>query len=171
MSKHLCTGLFALCFSSLFAQSLPFDFESATAGMVGYDNATFTIVSNPSAMGNSSSQVAKIVKVTAGDLWAGGKITNVSSLNFSSAATSVLSMKVYTTEPAGTVIKVKLESPYTSEVDAVTTVSGMWETLEFDFGIPAPTGSADLVIMPQPFTSGGGKTFYFDDIQQVKIKC
>ena len=167
MSKHLCTGLFALCFSSLFAQSLPFDFESATAGMVGYDNATFTIVSNPSAMGNSSSQVAKIVKVTAGDLWAGGKITNVSSLNFSSAATSVLSMKVYTTEPAGTVIKVKLESPYTSEVDAVTTVSGMLETLEFDFGIPAPTGSADLVIMPQPFTSGGGKTFYFDDIQQV----
>ena len=79
--------------------------------MVGYDNATFTIVSNPSAMGNSSSQVAKIVKVTAGDLWAGGKITNVSSLNFSTAATSVLSMKVYTTEPAGTVIKVKLESP------------------------------------------------------------
>jgi hypothetical protein len=111
--------------------------------------------------------VAKIVKTTAGDLWAGGKITNVSSLNFSAASTSVLSMKVYTTEPVGTVIKVKLENPYTSEVDAVTTVSGAWHTLTFDFGIPAPSGSADLVIMPQPFTAGGGNTFYVDDIQQI----
>ena len=75
-------------------------------------------------------------------------------------------MKVYTTEPVGTVIKIKLESPYTSEVDAVTTVSGAWETLTFDFGIPAPAGSADLVIMPQPHTNGGGNTFYIDDIEQ-----
>ena len=29
------------------SQSLPFDFESATSGMVGYDGATFTIVANP----------------------------------------------------------------------------------------------------------------------------
>ena len=149
------------------AQAFPFNFESSTSGMVGYDGASFTIVSNPSSVGNSSANVAKIVKVNAADLWAGGKITSVSSLNFTSASSSVLSMKVYTTQPVGTVIKVKLESPYTSEVDAVTTVSGAWETLTFDFGIPAPTGSVDLVIMPQPFTPGGGNTFYIDDIEQV----
>ena len=126
--------------------------------MVGYDGASFTIVANPSSVGNSSANVAKIVKVNAADLWARGKITSVSSLNFTSASSSVLSMKVYTTQPVGTVIKVKLESPYTSEVDAVTTVSGAWETLTFDFGIPAPSGSVDLVIMPQPFTPGGGNT-------------
>lgn len=148
------------------SQSLPFDFESATSGMTGYDGATFTIVDNPDTSGNSSSKVAKIVKVNVNDLWAGGKITSVSSLDFSTSASSVLSMKVYTTEPVGTVIKIKLESPYTSEVDAVTTVSGAWETLTFDFGIPAPAGSADLVIMPQPHTNGGGNTFYFDDIEQ-----
>ena len=151
----------------LSAQALPFDFESSTSGMVGYDGASFTIVANPSSIGNSSANVAKIVKVNAADLWAGGKITSVSSLNFTSASSSVLSMKVYTTQPVGTVIKVKLESPYTSEVDAVTTVSGAWETLTFDFGIPAPSGSVDLVIMPQPFTPGGGNTFYIDDIEQV----
>ena len=151
----------------LSAQALPFDFESSTSGMVGYDGASFTIVANPSSVGNSSANVAKIVKVNAADLWAGGKITSVSSLNFTSASSSVLSMKVYTTQPVGTVIKVKLESPYTSEVDAVTTVSGAWETLTFDFGIPAPSGSVDLVIMPQPFTPGGGNTFYIDDIEQV----
>ena len=165
--KHFLTALFIAGSTAGWSQSLPFDFESATSGMVGYDNATFTIVNNPNTSGNSSSKVAKIVKTTAGDLWAGGKITNVSSLNFSAASTSVLSMKVYTTEPVGTVIKVKLESPYTSEVDAVTTVSGAWHTLTFDFGIPAPSGSADLVIMPQPFTTGGGNTFYVDDIQQI----
>ena len=165
--KNFLTTLFLAITALSWSQSLPFDFESATSGMVGYDNATFTIVNNPSTSGNSSSKVAKIVKTTAGDLWAGGKITNVSSLNFSAASTSVLSMKVYTTEPVGTVIKVKLENPYTSEVDAVTTISGAWHTLNFDFGIPAPSGSADLVIMPQPFTSGGGNTFYVDDIQQV----
>src|SRR6056300_1216229 len=166
MKKIMFTLLMAASVAAS-AQAFPFDFESTTAGMVGYDGATFTIVSNPSSVGNSSANVAKIVKVNAADLWAGGKITSVSSLNFTSAASSVLSMKVYTTQPVGTVIKVKLETPYTSEVDAVTTVSGMWETLEFDFGIPAPSGSVDLVIMPQPFTSGGGKTFYFDDIEQV----
>lgn len=165
--KHFLTALLIAGSTAAWSQSLPFDFESATSGMVGYDNATFTIVNNPSTSGNSSSKVAKIVKTTAGDLWAGGKITNVSSLNFSAASTSVLSMKVYTTEPVGTVIKVKLENPYTSEVDAVTTVSGAWHTLTFDFGIPAPSGSADLVIMPQPFTAGGGNTFYVDDIQQI----
>jgi hypothetical protein len=166
MKKIIITLLMAASVAAS-AQAFPFDFESSTAGMVGYDGASFTIVSNPSSVGNSSSNVAKIVKVNAADLWAGGKITSVSSLNFTSASSSVLSMKVYTTQPVGTVIKIKLESPYTSEVDAVTTVSGAWETLTFDFGIPAPSGSVDLVIMPQPFTPGGGNTFYIDDIEQV----
>lgn len=146
--------------------SLPIDFETPVSGMQGYDGATFTIVANPSGEGNSSANVGKIVKITA-DQWAGGRIVGMTSLNFSSAATSVLSMDVFTSQPVGTVIKIKLEGPYTSEVDAVTTVSGTWETLLFDFGIPAPSGSAHLVIMPQPFTPGGGATFYVDNIKQI----
>jgi hypothetical protein len=151
---------------SAHAQALPIDFETPVAGMIGYDNATFTRVANPSGEGNSSANVGKIVKNTA-DQWAGGKIVGMASLSFTSAASSVLSMDVFTTQPVGTVIKIKLEGPYTSEVDAVTSVSGTWETLLFDFGIPAPSGSAHLVIMPQPFTPGGGATFYVDNIKQV----
>ena len=166
MNKFLASLLTA-SLSVGFAQTLPFDFESATAGMQGYDGATFTIVPNPSLVGNTSSNVAKIVKVNANDLWAGGRIAGVTSLNFTTAETSILSMDVYTTQPVGTVIKVKLEAPYTSEVDAITTVSGGWQTLLFDFGIPAPSGSANLIIMPQPFTNGGGTTFYFDNIEQI----
>ena len=166
MNKFLASLLTA-SLSVGFAQTLPFNFESATAGMQGYDGATFTIVPNPSLVGNTSSNVAKIVKVNANDLWAGGRIAGVTSLNFTTAETSILSMDVYTTQPVGTVIKVKLEAPYTSEVDAITTVSGGWQTLLFDFGIPAPSGSANLIIMPQPFTNGGGNTFYFDNIEQI----
>jgi hypothetical protein len=165
--RKLYTSLFAVAVTGAMAQTLPFDFESATAGMQGYDGATFAIVPNPSLVGNSSSNVAKIVKVNANDLWAGGRIAGVTSLNFNNPETSILSMDVYTTQPVGTVIKVKLEAPYTSEVDAITTVSGGWQTLLFDFGIPAPSGSANLIIMPQPFTNGGGNTFYFDNIQQI----
>ena len=167
LMRKLYSSLFVIAATAAMAQSLPFNFESATAGMVGYDGATFTIVPNPSTTGNSSANVAQIVKVNVADQWAGGKITGVTSLDFSAASTSVLSMDVYTTEPVGTVIKIKLEAPYTGEVDAVTTVSGAWHTLLFDFGIPACTGSADLVIMPQPFTNGGGTTFYVDNIQQI----
>lgn len=165
--KKIIFSVLMLASTVVWSQALPFDFESTTSGMQGYDGASFTIVSNPSSVGNSSAKVAKIVKVNVADKWAGGKITSISSLNFSSASTSVLSMKVYTTEPVGTVVKVKLESPYSGEVDAVTTVSSAWETLIFDFGIPACSGSADLVIMPQPFTNGGGNTFYVDDIEQI----
>ena len=166
MNKFLASLLTA-SLSVGFAQTLPFNFESATAGMQGYDGATFTIVPNPSLVGNTSSNVAKIVKVNPNNQWAGGRIAGVTSLNFTTAETSILSMDVYTTQPVGTVIKVKLEAPYTSEVDAITTVSGGWQTLLFDFGIPAPSGSANLIIMPQPFTNGGGTTFYFDNIEQI----
>lgn len=165
--NKLLASLLTASLSVGFAQTLPFNFESATAGMQGYDGATFTIVPNPSLVGNTSSNVAKIVKVNVNDLWAGGRIAGVTSLNFNNPETSILSMDVYTTQPVGTVIKVKLEAPYTSEVDAITTVSGGWQTLLFDFGIPAPSGSANLIIMPQPFTNGGGTTFYFDNIQQI----
>lgn len=167
LMRTLYTSLFAVAVTGAMAQTLPFDFESATAGMQGYDGATFTIVPNPSLVGNTSSNVAKIVKVNVNNQWAGGRIAGVTSLNFTTAETSILSMDVYTTQPVGTVIKVKLEAPYTSEVDAITTVSGGWQTLLFDFGIPAPSGSANLIIMPQPFTNGGGTTFYFDNIEQI----
>ena len=167
LMRTLYTSLFAVAVTGAMAQTLPFDFESATAGMQGYDGATFTIVPNPSLVGNTSSNVAKIVKVNVNNQWAGGRIAGVTSLNFTTAETSILSMDVYTTQPVGTVIKVKLEAPYTSEVDAITTVSGGWQTLLFDFGIPAPSGSVNLIIMPQPFTNGGGNTFYFDNIEQI----
>ena len=78
--KNFLTTLFLAIIALSWSQSLPFDFESATSGMVGYDNATFTIVNNPSATGNSSSKVARIVKTTAGDLYAGGKITTSNGL-------------------------------------------------------------------------------------------
>lgn len=166
MKKWTFLGM-ALAAAAGFSQPLSINFETTVSGMQGYDGATFTAVPNPSTSGNTSATVGKIVKVAPGNLWAGGKITGLPALDFANASSRVLSLKVLTNEPVGTVIKIKLEGPYTAEVDAITTVSGYWETLIFDFGLTASMGSTDLVIMPQPFTSGGGKTFYFDDIQQL----
>ena len=70
-------SLFMFAALSGVAQSFPFDFETNTQGMLGYDGATFTIVPNPSNTGNPSPNVAEIVKVNVSDIWAGGKITNV----------------------------------------------------------------------------------------------
>ncbi len=63
----ILTSLFALATAAAAAQTLPFTFESATPGMLGYDGASFTIVPNPSAVGNASANVAKIVKVNPAD--------------------------------------------------------------------------------------------------------
>ncbi|MEN9833140.1 MAG: hypothetical protein RL753_294, partial [Bacteroidota bacterium] len=51
LMRKLYSSLFAVAATAAMAQSLPFNFESATAGMVGYDGATFTIVPNPSTTG------------------------------------------------------------------------------------------------------------------------
>lgn len=76
-----------------------------------------------------------------------------------------LTMKVYTTAPVGTIVKFKLEGDGPSvDVDATTTVSGSWETLErvfagtpnnlnevvfmFDFGnVGDETASSTFILM------------------------
>jgi len=52
--KHFLTALLIAGSTAAWSQSLPFDFESATSRMVGYDNATFTIV--------NGSEVIRLVK-------------------------------------------------------------------------------------------------------------
>ena len=67
MKKYFLSALLTVSSFLGWSQSLPFDFESATSGMTGYDGATFTIVNNPDTAGNSSSKAAKIVKVNVND--------------------------------------------------------------------------------------------------------
>jgi hypothetical protein len=88
-----------------------------------------------------------------------------------------MNVRVYSPD-AGVIVRLKVEDSTNSaisvETDATTTVAGTWETLTFDFAIPA-TGPAldvnstyDKVIIFFNFgTTGaqaGAKTYYFDDV-------
>ncbi|MCZ4408362.1 T9SS type A sorting domain-containing protein [Cryomorphaceae bacterium 1068] len=164
----LILGLFTSSF--VFSQSLPFDFEGdiTTSDFVDFDGGVATVLANPSATGiNTSATVAQIVR-DGGDIFGGSKIILDDNLDFS--VNTVLSMKVYTTAPVGTIVKFKLESANGfAEVDMPTTVSGEWETIEWVFA-GTPNTLNEVVFMFDFGNVGDGSeasTFYFDDVEQI----
>ncbi|SDS41395.1 Por secretion system C-terminal sorting domain-containing protein [Formosa sp. Hel1_31_208] len=164
----LFLSLFSLFFG--FSQSLPITFEGdvTTTDFVDFDGGTATVTANPLISGiNNSNSVARIVR-DGGAVYAGSKILLSDNLDFS--VLTKISMKVYTTAPAGTIVKFKLEGSGPSvEVDALTTVSGSWETLEWIF-VGTANNLNEIVFMFDFGNVGDGtanSTFYFDDIQQI----
>lgn len=154
-----------------YAQSLPIDFEGSvsTSSFVDFDGGTATVIANPVSGGiNTSSSVARIVR-NGGAIWGGSKILLAANLDFS--VLTKLTMKVYTTAPVGTTVKFKLEGSGPSvEVDAFTTVSGTWETLEWVFA-GTRSNLNEVVFMFDFGNVGDGSatsTFYFDDVEQVQ---
>ena len=151
------------------AQSLPIDFESSvtTADFIDFDGGTASVIANPqNNSGNTSAKVAQIVR-DGGQLWSGSKIELSNNLDFTTD--NSITMKVYSTAPAGTVVKMKLEGAGETERDVVTTLSGSWETLRWDFTGTAGTMN-NIVFMFDFGNIGDGSansTFLFDDVQQV----
>lgn len=153
------------------AQSLPFDFEAAptTSDFVDFDGGTATVVANPSpTTANNSTNVARMVR-NGGQVWGGSKVLLSGPLDFT--LNSTLEMKVYTSAPAGTVVKLKLEDSNGgfAEVDQTTTATNQWETLQWDFtGTPV---QFDQVVFMFDFGNVGDgsatSTFYFDDVMQI----
>ncbi|MBC8753359.1 T9SS type A sorting domain-containing protein [Kordia sp. YSTF-M3] len=168
--KKITLFLSLFVFSYGFSQSLPIDFEAdvTTADFVDFDGGTAIVTTNPQMSGiNTSNSVARIVR-DGGAVYAGSKILLSANLDFS--VMTKISMKVYTTAPVGTVVKFKLEGAAPSvEVDALTTVSGTWETLEWIFA-GTPNNLNEIVFMFDFGNVGDGtanSTFYFDDVAQV----
>lgn len=151
------------------SQSLPIQFETdvSTADFTDFDGGLASVVDNPNPQViNNSARVAQIIR-SGGQIWGGSKLNLNASLDFSELST--ISMKIYTTAPVGTQVKFKLEGDVETERDAYTTISGAWETLNWDF-TGAPTGLRDLVFMFDFGNVGDGSessTFYFDDIEQL----
>lgn len=156
--------------SNSFTQSLPINFEGdvTTANFVNFDGGTAIVTDNPQTSGiNTSANVGRIVR-DGGAIFAGSKILLDNNLDFS--VLTKITMKVYTTAPAGTTVKFKLEGagPAT-EADALTTVSGQWETLEWVF-LGVSNQLNEVVLMFDFGNVGDGSansTFYFDDIEQI----
>lgn len=142
--------------------ALPINFETpVTVG--AFDGALGARVANPFPGGiNTSAFVGQLTR-PAGGPFAGSRITLSAPINFTS--NSILSMKVYCTEPVGHPILVKFEGGVPVEVSAVTTKSGEWETLTFDFtGLDGGTNN-QMLFMFNFNTVGSGEVYYFDDIE------
>ncbi len=168
--KNFYLILITLTVYTGFSQSLPINFEGDvnTTDLVGFDGGTGIATTNPMPSGiNTSSSVAQIIR-DGGAIWAGSKIILTDNLDFS--VLTKISMKVYTTAPLGTTVKFKLEGSGSSvDVDATTTVSGAWETLEWIF-VGTPNNLNEIVFMFDFGNVGDGtanSTFYFDDIEQL----
>ena len=168
--KKITLFLSLFVFTYGFSQSLPINFEAdvTTADFVDFDGGTATVTANPAMSGiNTSTSVARIIR-NGGAIFAGSKILLSANLDFS--VMTKITMKVYTTAPIGTTVKFKLEGSGPSvEVDALTTVSGAWETLEWVFA-GTPNNLNEIVFMFDFGNVGDGttnSTFYFDDVAQV----
>ncbi len=168
--KKITLLLSLFVFSVGFSQSLPIDFEGdvTTSDFVNFDGGIATVTANPSMSGiNNSNTVAQIVR-DGGATYGGSKILLDDNLDFS--VLTKITMKVYTTAPVGTVVKFKLEGTGTAvDVDAFTTVSGAWETLEWVF-VGTANDLNEIVFMFDFGNLGDGtasSTFYFDDVEQV----
>lgn len=153
---------------------LPFDFETSpvTADFTNFDGGTATVesVTSPQSTGNSSSNLAKIVR-DGGQSWAGSYLNLNAPLDFSTD--KYISLKVWTEAPIGTSMQIKLERQSGGGDFALatpTTVSGEWETLYWDFSSQGVTTYDKLVFMFDVGNVGDGtsaSTFYFDDVVQT----
>ena len=176
--------------SNLTQMDLPVSFEGSTVdyGVIGFGNATSTIVTNPNSTGsNTSSTVVKVVKGTNAETWAGTTVTAASELGFKTAipfsnSDSKMTVAVWSPD-SGIQIRLKAEdhtdNTHTVETEVTTTKSNEWEILEFDFSNEA-TGTAklsdglaagwkyDKVSIFFNFgvdgSTAGVKTYYFDNM-------
>ncbi|WP_299549215.1 glycosyl hydrolase [Seonamhaeicola sp.] len=153
---------------------LPFDFETSptTADFNNFDGGTATVeaVSAPQSTGNTSSNLAKIVR-NGGQAWAGAYLNLNDALNFST--NKYITLRVWTEAPVGTQMQIKLEQQSggaATELATPTTVTGQWETLSWDFSALGASSFDKLVFMFDIGNLGDGtasSTFYFDDVKQV----
>ncbi|MBT8260771.1 MAG: carbohydrate-binding protein [Bacteroidia bacterium] len=153
---------------------LPFNFETTpvTADFNNFDGGTATVepVVAPQNIGNSSNNLAKIVR-NGGQPWAGAYLNLDDFLNFSSK--KYITLKLWTEAPIGTSVQIKLEQQSgsaASELTTTTNTSGEWETLHWDFSALGITTYDKLVFMFDIGNVGNGtstSTFYFDDVQQA----
>ena len=186
-TQVICALLMLVFPSFVFAQQidLPVTFDNAnlTYTMVDFGGNASSVVTDPSA-GGGNNQVAKVIKGTGAELWAGTTIGGDSgfatAIPFAQGSTKI-SVRVFSPD-SGIVVKLKVEvstdNTKSVETDTRTTKANAWETLEFDFANQSANTAAinfansynKLSIFFNFGTTGanaGEKTYYCDDIQFI----
>jgi len=149
--------------------SLPLDFESGVVDtdFLNYNGALASVIPNPQIDSNNMSNTVGQIVRDGGEYWAGSKIFLDNTIDLSTFWQ--ISMKVYTTAPVGTRIKLELENAGgRTNLDYLTTVTGAWETATWNFyGKP---NDYDRIQFLFDFGNVGDgtatSTFLFDDVKQ-----
>jgi len=147
------------------------DFETNFT-LSSFDGGDISVVVNPDTNGNSSANVAKLIK-DAGQTWAGSKITVDTPFEITESIT--ITAKVWSPR-AGLNLLMKFEdsAPWpdtkaTAEITATTTVTNAWEELTFTItGVDASLEYYNLVLIMDNGTQGDGSsdyTIFIDDIE------
>ncbi len=156
-------------------------FEAAVVGAVAFEGlASATIVADPV---DPTNKVLKLVKVPAGQPWAGATVyttteaeQTVAPVGF--ATSKVITLRVYS-PAAGEKIMLKVETGPGGggmEKEVLTTKANEWETLSFDFATPS-AGSYDaskvyktISIFPKFLTAAAAETaYYFDELKYAAV--
>ncbi len=154
-----------------FTTSPALNFEPQYSELSSFDGGDISVITNPDTNGNSSGNVAQMVK-GAGQPWAGSKITVPAP--FSVTSTSTVTVKVWSPR-VGLNLLMKFEDdvPWpnvtgSAEITATTTVANQWETLTFNHsGINESIDWYNMVLIMDNGTQGDGSanyTIYLDDI-------
>jgi hypothetical protein len=151
--------------------TLPINFETGTvvtSDFIDFAGAGSIVEANPQVNGiNLSDSVGRMIR-NGGDIYAGSKLLMSSTLDFSTSWH--ITMKVYTEAPVGTRLKLQLEGGVNNfGVDVLTTVSGAWET--YDWNFDGAENDHDELIFMFDFGSIGDSTatstFLFDAIEKI----
>ncbi len=160
--------------------NLPVTFDDATVdySVTDFGRNSSSIVPDPT---NGSNMVLKTIKVNGSEVWAGTTLGKdlgfVRAIPISATATK-MSIRIYS-PAAGLDIKLKIEDHKDNnrsvETDTKTTVANQWETLVFDFSMPAPNtnpiNSSYVYDKASIFfdfgNAGNGKAYYTDDVKFV----
>ena len=156
---------------------LPVTFEDSKTDytLSDFGGNQSTVAADPANAGN---KVMKSVKTAGAEVWAGttlGTAAGFAALIPVTNNASKMSARIYS-PVAGAVIKLKIEDhkdpTHSVETNTKTTVANQWETLVFDFSVPAagtsPLNASYAYDKASVFfnfgNSGDGKTYYFDDL-------
>jgi hypothetical protein len=150
------------------------NFNSMVAdyGLADFGGNTSTLVMDPT---DATNTVVSVIKGSGSQTWAGTTIASGNVIYPLTATHTGITVRVWSPE-AGITVRMKLEesgdNTHTVETDAVTTKTGEWETLLFDFSKPAADTAAlntsyifDTLSLFFNFNVvGNNEEYYFDDI-------
>lgn len=145
--------------------SMPFqDFEGEAPEFSAFGNiADIEVIANPDPTGaNTTANVAKLVKTSGSETWAGALFGVSPALDLDTY--SKIKFKTWSPK-VGAIVKLKLENAdasITHEVDLSSTKANSWEDLVYDFS-DAPAGNYVNVVVFFDFGNAGDDSVYYYD--------